>query len=133
VKHAYEFDFETLAMREVPIQRSAEGIFVETINGFSAVFFPTPQCPPLVQMDDPPVMKGSDPMELKLTAFAPWQDKTPEVKVKAVVPGLKLSQEELKLPGSVTVTAPAEAEGGFYYLHLTGDCLRLKRWFRYEK
>lgn len=132
VKHAYEFDFETLAMREVPIQRNGGEIFVETINGFSAVFFPLPQCPPLVLMDDPPMMKGPGPMELKLSAFAPWRDRTPEVTIQVVVPGLKSSVTEVRLPGSLEITAPAEAEGGYYYLRATGECLRLKRWFAYE-
>ncbi len=132
IQHAYEFDFETLAMREVPIVRDEQGIFVETINGFSAVFFPKPQCPPLVQMQDPPVMNGAAPMELALTAFAPWRADLSGVEVKLAVPGLKVSKAAVQLPASVAVSAPAEAEGGFYYLHVTGDCLRLKRWFRYE-
>ncbi len=132
IQHAYEFDFETLAMREVPIVRDEQGIFVETINGFSAVFFPKPQCPPLVQMDDPPVLSNGKAMEVKLTAFAPWRSGSSPVQVHVAVPGLAVSSESTRLPAITTVSAPAQAEGGFYYIHVTGDCLRLKRWFRYE-
>jgi hypothetical protein len=133
VRHAYEFDFETLAMREVPIVRDAQtGIFVEVTHGFSAVFFPKPECPPLVVMDDPHGMKGDEPLELKLTALGPWRTDRTMPRVSVRVAGLNVEPVETELPATVKIAAPASTESGLYYVHVTGDGLRLKRWFRYE-
>ncbi len=132
IQHAYEFDFETLAMREVPIVRDEQGIFVETINGFSAVFFPKPQCPPLVITKDPPGLAEGKTMEVKLEVFAPWRDDASAAQVNVTVPGLNVSEAKVVLPATVVVSAPKATDHRFYYLHVTGDCLRLKRWFRYD-
>jgi hypothetical protein len=132
IKHAYEFDVETLQMREVPITRDGRSVSVEVQNGFSAVFFPMHQCPPLVLMDDPGKLVGDKPLELKLRPFGPWRtdQTTPRVSVK--VAGLSTESGDVTLPATVKVTAPADAEGGWYFVHVTGDVLRMKRWFRYE-
>jgi hypothetical protein len=132
IKHAYEFDVETLKMQEISIVRNSDGIFVETHNGFSAVFFPKPECPPLVQMDDPRGLDSAKPMEVKLTSFSPWREGNSSAEVNVESPGLSVSRQKLALPGAVTIAAPAQAEGGFYFIRVTGDCLNLKRWFSFS-
>ena len=130
VKHAIEFDTETLAMRETELERTNDGIYVTVHNGFSAILLPTPACPPMVQLSDPPPVKPGEAAELELSAFALWRSGSTPVKVKVDFPGLADRPVELTLPGRVNVRVPADAEPGWYKLLVTGDCLRAKRWIR---
>jgi hypothetical protein len=83
-------------------------------------------------MDDPGKLIGNTPMQLKLSAFAPWGDGSTPAQVSVTVPGLSVTPEHVALPATVAVSAPPDAERGLYYVQVTGDCLRLKRWFEYQ-
>ena len=135
-KLAYEFDTETLRMRAAVISREEDGIYITVTNGFSAVFLPLDDCPPLVLLnpEPPPILTaGSAARQIDLVAFGPWESRlNPTVTV--TVPGLKvngLDLVELTLPATVNVSAPGDAVSGQYVLYVTGEnCLPAKRWLK---
>ena len=131
INSAYEIDAATLKIRDAHLERTPDGIFVTMTAGFSAVLLPMPDCPPLLQMDDPPILSNGRPLELKLSWFAPWRKDQQPVEVSVEVPGLTVTPAKLTLPGTVTVSAQAGSEGGAYFVTATGDCLRLKAWLQY--
>ena len=132
VRSAWEFDVQSLAMRDAQLERTADGIFVTLTAGFSAVLLPLPECPPLVQMDGVAPLSNAKPSELKLAAFSPWRKDLQPFEVSVDAPGLKVSPSHLVLPGAVMVAASPDTEDGSHFLRVTGDCLRLKRLFQYE-
>jgi len=132
VRHAVEFDTETLAMRDATLERTPDGICVTVTNGFSAVLFPTPACPAVVQLTGPPPAKPGGAVELELAAFAPWRESEGAARVRVEVCGITDQPVEVELPAGVTVPLPADAEPGWYKVLVTGDCLRVKRWVRIE-
>ena len=118
------------AQRRIDAQK--DGIFVTITSGFAAVFLPRPDCPPLVMMDDPPVLQRDAKMQLEMNTFAPWRHDQKPVEVTVAAPGLLASPIQLSLPGTVTIVAATDSQPGYYFVHITGDCLRLKRWFIYD-
>jgi len=132
VRHAFEFDVETLAMRDATLERTNDGIFVTVVAGFSAVLLPKPDCPPVVETSVLPILKPGEASRVKLTAFAPWRASTGDSKVTVAVPGLTVSPREATLPAMVTLKAPRDAESGAYKLLVKGNSLPLKRWLTYK-
>ncbi len=129
VDSAYEFDILTLKMEPAPLERTSEGIFVTVKNTFSAVFLPLPDCPPLIQMDDPSTLVPGQEVTVELTAFAPRRKKLVETNVTVTAPGLEVDGSgEVTLPASVPLKVPEGAEPGKYFISVSGDCLLLKRW-----
>lgn len=133
IEYAYEFDFETLARRKVEIRRKNDGVYVTTHNGFSAVFFPKPECPPLVEMSQVSNIEFGSSAKIKFSSFSPWRKSEGSVKVDVDVRGLGGSVTSLKLPGEIQVTVPHIAEAGNYYILVSGDCLGLKRWIKVNR
>jgi hypothetical protein len=76
-------------------------------------------------------LSGDGSMQLNLVQFAPWRSEQRPLEVSVTVPGLIESPMKLVLPGTISVSAPSTAETGSYCVKVTGDCLRLKRWFQY--
>ncbi len=130
ITFAFEFDLETLEMKDANLRRTEDGIFVTTTAGFSAILLPKPNCPPLIEVADPGAFTRDEVQEVKLTAFAPWRSDVEDVEVKVEVPGLKISQEHVSLPTTITITATDQTEPGFYKLLIQGDCLPVKKSIR---
>jgi len=118
-----------LKMEPAPLERTSEGIFVTVKNTFSAVFLPLPDCPSLIQMDDPSTLVPGQEVTVELTAFAPWRGKLVETNVTVTAPGLEVDGAgEVTLPASVPLKVPEGTEPGKYFVSVSGDCLPLKRW-----
>ncbi len=132
VRYAFEFDAATLKMRDAQLSREPDGVFVTVTSGFSAVLLPRPECPPVVLLDDPPPLVRDGAFDLKLSALAPWRKETGATQVTARVSGFDMEPVTVSLPGSIHVSAPANAEPGYCCLRLTGNCLSIKRWFMYD-
>ena len=133
VRCAYEIDTISLEIKPLELSRSSEGIFVTTTSGFGAVLLPTPQCRPLVLIDNKlPTLKVGGEIKVAVKAFAPWGERiNPEVDIK--VPGLQIETGHLTLPGEFTITVADNTMPGMYYIKITGDCLPLKRWIEVVK
>jgi hypothetical protein len=132
IRSAYEMDLATLELREAQFARTTEGASVVVTAGFSAVLLPLSDCPPLLQMEDPPSLRPGRSIELELTALAPWRDGASPVRVTSSAPGLTKQASRLTVPGSLRLSAPRETEPGYYPLSFDGKCLPLKRWVRVE-
>jgi len=117
-------------MRDTTLERMPDGIYVTVTNGFSAVLFPTPACPAVVQLTDPPPAKPGGTLELELAAFAPWRESERATRVRVEVLGITDQPVEVELPGAATIAVPDDAEPGNYILRVTGNCLETKRWIR---
>jgi hypothetical protein len=134
IEYAVEFDTETLEMRETVLERTSDGIYVDTHYGFSAVLLPRPECPPIVEISESDLnipVTGSKTLVLK--AFAPWNSQKAQFAVSCEVPGLEVKNGHgLKLPGAIKVLPEENTEKGFYYLKVAGECLPLKRWFKID-
>ena len=130
IDHAYEFDFETLTRQEIKIRREEDSIYVMTHHGFSAVFFPKPECPPLVEMSDLVSIESGSSAKVRFSIFSPWRKSGEPVKVGIAVQGLGGSVTSLELPGEIEVTVPDTGEAGYYPVLVRGNCLGLKRWIK---
>jgi len=130
VRHAFEFDVETLSLRDAQLTRTEDVVFVTVAAGFSAVLLPKPECPPLVKTSDLPALKPGKPVAVELTPFAPWRERAEGGEVTVAIPGLTVSPQTTQLPCRATLTAPPRAAAGAYKLLVKGDCLPLKRWVR---
>jgi len=133
IEYAYEFDFETLTRQEVEICRRKEGVYVTTHNGFSAVLFPKPECPPLVEMVQLSKIKYGSSAKIKFSSFSPWRNSKESIKVDVDIRGLGQSATSLELPGEIKITVPDIAEAGHYYILVSGHCLGLKRWIKVNR
>jgi hypothetical protein len=135
VRQAYEFDMETLDMRDANLERSEEGIFLTVKAGFSCVLLPTSRCPALVTVEELNTtlpMKEGTSRNFRLEAFAPWSETPVGSRVSVSLPGLSVTPGELVLPAEVTVEVPPTAESGNYKLWIEGETLPLKRWVAVE-
>ena len=128
ITSAFEFDTETLAMRDANLERAKDGIFITTTAGFSAVLLPKPDCPPMINVPGLAGLKKDEVRELKLDAFAPWRSDVGKFEVQVDVPGLMASKQDVTLPATIKLTVPPQAQPGQYKLIVKGDCLPLKRW-----
>ncbi|KKK62436.1 hypothetical protein LCGC14_3004360, partial [marine sediment metagenome] len=133
IRCAYEFDAQTLQMRDADLRRTPDGIFVTVKSAFGAVLLPTGDCPPLVLLDaDPPRLNADGRAEFTLRSFSAWGNR-PAPRVRVEAPGLQVTPRELTLPGTVTVGASSDTWPGMYPLKVSGECLPLKRWFRAQQ
>jgi hypothetical protein len=130
VRHAIEFDAETLAMKATALERTPQGIHVTVNNGFSAILLPMPDCPAVVQLADSPPLKPGASCTLELTPFAPWRNRGDPVSVRVEVLGITTEPVVVSLPGSAEISVPPNIAPGWYMVRVTGDCLRVKRWLR---
>ena len=128
-RYAYEFNCENLVMRQLPIERRVDGIYMTLDNGFSAVFFPLPNCPPLIETNVSwaDFNRGGS-TDITITAFSPWES-VADPKVNVKMPGIGFSVNDLSLPANLTIPVPAGISTGYYYIDIKGDCLPYKRWF----
>lgn len=148
---AYEFDLATLERRETPITGRSGPVAqagcprpqgdpetdsrpsVELKAGFSCVFLPLPECPPLVESAPEALVLGpGGSLEIELKAFEPWSPAPETRRVSLSVSGLEVSSEEANLPARIRVSAPNDVEPGLYPIMVQGDVLPLKRWIRVE-
>jgi hypothetical protein len=139
VAYAFEFDTESLAMRKAEMIRKDGRTAVIVAAPFSAVLLPTPDCPPLIQVDGKlPSLKPGSSSLIQVSAFAPWSSER-SGPVRVETPGLQVGPAETPLPRSakttqiplparLRVTVPPGTRPGNYYLKVNGDCLPLKRW-----
>jgi hypothetical protein len=131
IKMAYEFDAETLAMHDAHLHWADGHPWVTVQSGFCAVLLPLPDCPPLLSLSENTLsLKPGSAQEITLHTFCPWRTETPTVTVQVTAPGLAASPTRIAIPGHLLLKAPTDAELGWYYLQLSGDCLPLKRWIR---
>lgn len=133
LSHAFEFDTETLALKRTELTRVGGQTDVEVTAAFSAVLFPSPSCPPLVQIEgELPTLKQGTTTEILCRAFTPWSSKRNQL-IEIKIPGLNVEPTSFRLPAHVRVTVPPDAQPGNYYLKVSGDCLPLKRWLKVER
>jgi hypothetical protein len=132
ITKGYEFDVETLAMREVPVERIGKGIFVSLTSGFSAVLFPKHECPALILMDVPEKLQLGTTWQGEIKAYAPWNPDIKPRNVTVAAPGVA-EPVQVNLPGRVTLSIPDKLFPGSYYVKVNGKCLVLKRWFMIAK
>jgi hypothetical protein len=133
IQCAYEFNAETLEIKQTELKRTGDDIFVTVKNRFTAVLLPSSSCPPLVFVDGKlPTGKAGEYFEISLKPFAPWGElDNPMVNIE--MPGLELEQTDITLPGKVKVKAPDDIYPGLYYIRVTGNCLPLRRWINVIK
>ncbi|WP_345005108.1 hypothetical protein [Snuella lapsa] len=134
VKVAYEFNVETLEMNEVSIQHNDKGTYVALKSAVSAVLFPLPNCPALPIINQH-IEQGQE-VKITVSLFAPWQkdkQKTSLNNIECIAPGFHVEGD---LDGDTRIfTIPLTEmtpEGKFYYT-VTGDCLKVKRWFEINR
>ena len=122
-------------MQEVAIERSKDGIYVSTHYGFSAIFFPRPDCPPLIEISEKNLdINSGELKKVALNSFSPWRKLEPVTVVTCEVPGLTvINGQHLRLPGEINLVANSESEKGYYYVKIQGDCLPLKRWLKIDR
>ncbi len=128
VTHAFEFDVETLAMRDADLERGMDGVYVTTTAGFSAVLLPLPDCPPLIEAILPTQLERNAALPIALSSFAPWQTEGQPHTIVADISGVLPAPQELTLPATISVSIPAPVLPGQYKLLVKGDCLPFKRW-----
>jgi hypothetical protein len=129
VRHAYEFDAATLALRDARLRRERGDASVTVTSGFSAVLLPMPDCPPILRWEeDRRSLKAGSEAEVAVRVFAPWRKSKRPTAVTVSVPGLTVSPARLAVPGRFRLKVPPDAEPGWYPLKLSGDCLPVKRW-----
>jgi hypothetical protein len=125
---AFEYDVETLAVRDAQLERVDGTAFVTTTAGFSAVLLPMPDCPPMIDVVRAGPLAKGQACAIQLDAFAPWHKPGEKPEVLVNFPGLMESPQRVTLPGTLTFTVPPTALAGHYKLSIQGDCLPLKRW-----
>jgi len=133
-KYAYVFDTKTMAMRDIELVRSSTGTYVMLTAGFSAVFFPAPDCQPLVLLNDgnsPADLPRGQNTVLTVKPYAPWNPSITSVSVDVAIPGLNGGTNSLMIPSQVTVSTPSGTEIGSYMIVVDGNnVLPLKRWIK---
>ena len=127
VAHGLEIDTETLQTRPVVIERTADGTFIDTVFGFSAVLLPRTDCPPLVLADPRPlVCRAGQSLEVGLSSWPMPAHSPPRVRFD--VPGMEAASSQLTLPATAAIQTTKGTVPGHYVVRVTGDCLPLKRW-----
>ena len=135
VRSAYEFNTETMAMKQAPLVRGTDGIYIIVQNSFSAILLPKPNCPPLIMIDGELQRPArGQTITLTLQSYAPWGG-TSNPTVNVEIPTLQITPPQLTLPGTVQVTVPPDTIiGGAglsnFPLKITGQALPIKRWFQ---
>jgi hypothetical protein len=128
VVRGLEIDTETLRTRPVAIERTADGTFVETVFGFSAVLLPRPNCPPLVLADATSLACAAGrSVEIGLASWPP-PDAAAAPRVSIEIPGVPVTPARSVLPATAVIRPAKGTAAGHYILRVTGDCLPLKRW-----
>jgi hypothetical protein len=132
IKYAFEFDVETLSMRQIEIERTENGVYLNTNYGFSAVLLPKPDCPALIELSESNIdITPGQSKTIDLKAICPWRKDGFAPVVNCEVPGLTvLKGQNLVIPCIITIKTDLQTEKGYYYLKVNGNCLPLKRWFR---
>jgi hypothetical protein len=129
IERGFEFDTMTGEVREVEIIRNSQGIFCSLTSGFSAVFFPLPDCPAMVKYEFQSPLSRTGSNTLNMDIFAPWRTDSGTCSVSVEVTGLTVNgSSEVTLPGSISVSVPSSAGSGYYYISVEGDCLPAKEW-----
>ena len=109
------------------IERTADGTFIDTVFGFSAVLLPRTDCPPLVLADPRPlVCRAGQSLEVGLSSWPMPAHSPPRVRID--VPGMEAASSQLTLPATAAIQTTKGTVPGHYVLRVTGDCLPLKRW-----
>jgi len=132
ISRGFEFNTKTGAIREVELIRNPDGIFCSLTSGFSAVLFPLPQCPPLVQFAQTITLSRAGANQVSLDIFAPWRTDINTVNVSVEAPGLTINgSANLTIPGNVSISVPTTAGSGYYYIMVKeGNCMPAKKWMR---
>ncbi len=133
IKLAYEFDLINLAMRRVDIDRSDDGIFVMLQSPVSAILFPTPSCPPLpiVNQEKASVDRGSE-IKVSVSLFGPWRVNPSRLNVddlKLYAPGFEVAHRDVNTERIFTIKTDLETPLNKFYFLISGECLKMKRWF----
>lgn len=134
VTYAFEYNVETLEMKEIVICRSDKGIFIKLHYPVSAVFFPLPSCPPLPVINSSEIA-GSFPstIAINVTLFAPWNPESERKNISSIAiraPGFKVKKKSVN--GNevlLDLDISASIKSNNYFFQVEGNCLPVKRWF----
>ncbi|MBR8535891.1 hypothetical protein KDU71_10015 [Carboxylicivirga sediminis] len=129
VKKVYEFNLETLQMRETEIDVKNEAGQVQLKFPMSAVLFPFKNCKPL-----PLIQQRMDGKEIKVevSLYSPWSDDSRQYELSRITmnaPGFEVEQEIIDDKKLFTIHLGEGVSANEYYYTISGDCMNAKRWF----
>ena len=129
VRHAIEFDVATREFAEIPLNRDAAGDFIEVHHGLSAVLLPRPNCPPMITLRNKvETIRANDTKTFNIVPYSPWRDDTLNIHANFEAPCFIASPVAVRLPATVSLSAPAHLSAGHYYFRITGNVLPYKGW-----
>ncbi|WP_341215999.1 DUF6259 domain-containing protein [uncultured Wocania sp.] len=137
ISSAYEFNVETLEMREVGIDRVNGEVYINLKSAVSAVLFPFPNCKPL------PIIRqknefagGNDTMEIQVSLFAPWNHEKTSNDFENIfleVPGFEVTNKVTGKVKTFMIHKDDTTSNGNYHYSVSGECMKVKRWFEVVK
>lgn len=134
IQKGYEFNVETLELREVPITRQNGVIKISLESAVSAVLFPLPNCPalPLIGQNKETVKRGGE-IIITVLPIAHWKDNSNVIvleNVDLVAPGFKVKKEISGSKVVFTISIENDTPINNFHYTISGDCLKGKRWFQ---
>jgi len=133
IQKAYEFNIETLEMKETDINRNNDEIIIRLRSPVSAVLLPLPSCPPLPIIEQIHIVSSeSAKIEVRVSLFAPWRvsiESDGLSSIKLTAPGFKVTDSIDKNIKTFTFYVTDDTPDNDFYYTITGDCLNAKRWF----
>lgn len=128
IRRAVEIDAQTLRPRDADLRRSGGMATIVVRSAVSAVIFPMPDCPPLMDISGELRARRGGEITLDMKPI-PLGGRLPS-RVRIACPGLIDGSLTARWPGSVRLVVPPAAMVGLYPLRGEGDCLPVKRWIR---
>jgi hypothetical protein len=124
VEDAALCDVETLKWSRLPLRRCGPDVLMNLRTNFALVILRRPQGPAVVGF---PRLRGIAPgasVALRLAALSGGATGP----VRVIAPGLRVTPQEVRVPGTVQLTVPADALRGSYAIYLSGkNALGVKR------
>ena len=117
-------DVETLTWSRLRVARSDGDPALKLRTNFALVILRHKDGPAVVGFKQPREVAAEETVAIRIQALA--GDASHQVRV--IAPGLLVTPEEVQVPGTVTITVPAEALPGRYMVYVTGKgALGVKR------
>ncbi|WP_223551915.1 DUF6259 domain-containing protein [Aestuariivivens sp. NBU2969] len=137
INNAYEFNVETLEMREVPILRKDEEVYISLQSAVSAVLFPFESCEPLpIIVQKGEIDKGNESLVIEVSLFAPWNNEKTSYNLDNIylnAPGFEVSNKVVDKVKTFIIHKGDTIPKGNYHYSVLGDCMKVKRWFEVVK
>ena len=137
INSAYEFNIETLEMRDLPIVRKDEGVYISLQSAVSAVFFPFASCDPLpVIVQKNKIDNGNESLVIEVSLFAPWNNEKTSHSLDSIylnAPGFEVTNKVVDKVKTFTIHKDDTTLNGNYHYSVSGNCMKVKRWFEVVK